>query len=287
MEMLLAKPEASNAVLPHSLVGVMCDFHNAMAREEFILLFQPIVHLASGNITGVEALVRWDHPTLGRLGAKAVLDAADAAGMAIELGEHLRAKAMREVMAWPPALGALDLALNMTAADPGHPGFFDALTMAMARSGFPSHRLILEITEDRAIPNIDSTVRMLERLHRKGISVVIDDFGTGFSSLSWIAQLPVAGIKLDRSFTKMMRGNQRERHVVKAVAMLAQTLGLSMTAEGIEEPMDIVPAFSIGCDAMQGFGISPPLSSEGLAIFVAGWVTRPWWNAVSTTRVHP
>jgi EAL domain-containing protein (putative c-di-GMP-specific phosphodiesterase class I) len=69
--------------------------------------------------------------------------------------------------------------------------------------------------------------------------------------------------------------------------MLAQTLGLSMTAEGIEEPMDIVPAFSIGCDAMQGFGISPPLSSEGLAIFVAGWVTRPWWNAVSTTRVHP
>ena len=275
MKIPLDTPEPSNPVLSSAPADLAHEFHHAIARDELMLLFQPIVQLASGKIAGVEALVRWDHPILGRLGARAVLEAADTAGMAVQLGNHLRAKAMHEAMAWPPALATLDLALNVTAADLGHPGFFDALTTAMAQSGFPNHRLILEITEDRAISDMASTVRVLEALDRQGISVFIDDFGTGFSSLSWIAQLPVFGIKLDRSFTKMMRGSSRERHVVEAVVALAQRLGLSITAEGVEEAMDIVPAFSMGCDSLQGFGISPPLASEDLPAFVAGWVARP------------
>lgn len=271
MELSLARTKASNLVLSSDPADLIRDFHHAMAREELILLFQPILHLASGKIAGVEALVRWDHPTLGRLGAKAVLEAADAAGMAVQLGNHIRAKGMLEVMAWPPEIATLYLAMNMTAADLGHPGFFDELMTAIAHSNFPSHRLILEITEHRAISDMGSTILVLEQLHRKGISVFIDDFGSGFSSLSWIAQLPIVGIKLDRSLTKMMRGNQRERHVVKAVVTLAHTLALSVTAEGVQELMDIAPAFSIGCDSLQGFEISPPLSSEGLSTFVAGW----------------
>lgn len=155
----------------------MRDFHHAIAREEITLVFQPIVHIPSGKIDGVEALVRWDHPTLGRLGAKAVLEAADAAGMAVQLGNHIRAKAMLEVMAWPPALATLYLALNVTANELGHPGFSGELRMASAQSGFPNHRLILEITEERAILDMGSTVFILEQLHQEGVSVFIDDFG--------------------------------------------------------------------------------------------------------------
>lgn len=253
----------------------MRDFPRAMERDELTLLFQPIVRLASGQIAGVEALVRWDHPTLGRLGAKAVLEAADAAGMAIQLGNHIRAKAMRDAMAWPPELATLYLSLNATAADLGHASFLKELTSAKALSGFPAERLVLEITEDAVIADTDSTALVLEQLNRKGILVYIDDFGTGYSSLGLIAKLPIFGIKLDPSFTKMLRGNERERHVVKAVATLAHTLGLSITIEGVEDPMDIAPAFSIGCDSLQGFGVSHPLPGEALPTFLASWVKRP------------
>lgn len=248
------------------------EFHIAISRDDFTLLFQPILQLASGKITGVEALVRWDHPNLGRLGADVVLETAVVAGMAVQLGNQIRAKAMREAAAWPPELADLDLSVNVTAADLGHPGFSDALASAMALSGFPAQRLILEITEEGAITHMDNTVSVLKHLHSQGVSVVIDDFGTGFSSLSWLAQLPILGIKLDRSFTQMLRGTQRERHIIEAVVTLANTLGLSVTAEGIEGSIDIAPAFTIGCDALQGFGISVPLSSEALAIFVENWV---------------
>jgi EAL domain-containing protein (putative c-di-GMP-specific phosphodiesterase class I) len=251
------------------------DFSRAIERDELTLLFQPIVRLASGQIAGVEALVRWDHPTLGRLGAKAVLEAADAAGMAIQLGNHIRAKAMRDAMAWPPELATLYLSLNATAADLGHASFLEELTSAKALSGFPAERLVLEITEDAVIADTDSTALVLEQLNRKGILVYIDDFGSGYSSLGLIAKLPIFGIKLDPNFTKMLRGNERERHVVKAVATLAHTLGLSITIEGVEDPMDIAPAFSIGCDSLQGFGVSHPLPGEALPAFLASWVKRP------------
>jgi EAL domain-containing protein (putative c-di-GMP-specific phosphodiesterase class I) len=255
--------------------SIVRDFRRAIEREELTLLFQPIVQLASGKIAGVEALVRWDHPTLGRLGAKAVLEAADDAGMAIPLGNYIRAKAMRDAMAWPPELATLYLSLNATAADLGHASFLEELSSAKVLSGFPAARLVLEITEDAMIADTDSTALVLEQLNRKGILVYIDDFGSGYSSLGLIAKLPIFGIKLDPSFTKMLRGNERERHVVKAVATLAHTLGLSITIEGVEDPMDIAPAFSIGCDSLQGFGISPPLPSEALPIFLSNWETKP------------
>lgn len=251
----------------------MRKFHDAFPREQISLLFQPVMHLASSRITGVEALVRWDHPTLGRLGATALLAAADDAGMAIQLGNYIRSGAMLEAMAWPSALATLTLSLNATAADLAHPGFLDELMSAIVQSGFPSHRLILEITEDKPIMEMRIIELVLEQLHLLGILVFIDDFGTGYSSLAWLAQLPISGIKFDRSFTSMMRGNKREKLVIDAVATLARMLDLKIVAEGVEDPADVVAAYSTACDAVQGFGIAFPIPSEELAKFVEGWTT--------------
>jgi EAL domain-containing protein (putative c-di-GMP-specific phosphodiesterase class I) len=250
----------------------MRNLHDAIAREQVTLLFQPIVKIANYRVAGVEALVRWDHPTLGRLGAKTLLATADAAGMAVQLGKQIRSMAMLEAMAWSPALSTLFLSLNATAAELGHPDFVEDLTTAMAQSGFPSHRLILEITEHETIADMGAMVLVLNQLQRIGVLVFIDDFGTGFSSLAWLAQLPISGIKLDRSLTQLMLGNKREKHVVEAVVTLAHTLNLSITAEGIEGQKDTAAAFTIGCHSLQGFAISPPVSSEGLSTFVAGWM---------------
>lgn len=250
-------------------------FHHKILCGEVVLLFQPIVNIASCQVAGVEALVRWDHPAFGRLGAKALLAAADAAGMAVQLGNHIRSKAMLDVMAWPPALATLYLSLNVTPSDLCHPGFLENLTTAMADSGFPSHRLILEITEHEAITDMGTMLIVLDRLGGIGVLVFIDDFGTGFSSLYLLAQASISGFKLDRSFIKMKQGNERAKHFLQAVVTLGRTLDLKITAEGVEDSADIEAAFMIGCDSVQGFAILPPVSSTDLSAFVAAWTGQP------------
>jgi EAL domain-containing protein (putative c-di-GMP-specific phosphodiesterase class I) len=116
---------------------------------------------------------------------------------------------------------------------------------------------------------------VLEQLRSAGISVVLDDFGTGFSSLAWLARLPIDGIKLDHSFTRALGGTERERIVVETVVSLARRLGLSVIAEGVEEPLQLGAAFAAGCHAVQGFEIAVPLSSQALVAFCDSWVVAP------------
>lgn len=253
------------------LVG---DLHHAIQNDDITLLFQPVLDLASGRIAGVEALVRWNHPAFGLLDAETLLETAATAELAIRLGRHIRARAMREVMSWPSPLAGLRLALNVTAADLVDTGFVDALTAALATSALPYDRLTLEVTEGALIENIDGAAVILEGLRQTGIHIALDDFGTGFSSLAWMARLPIDGIKLDRSFTRALGGTERERIVVETVVSLAKRLGLSVIAEGVEESVQLAAAFAAGCDAVQGFQIAVPLSSRRLVEFCEGWVVN-------------
>ena len=254
------------------LVG---DLHRAIENEDITLLFQPVLDFASGRIAAVEALVRWDHRVFGLLDAETLLETAAAAELAVRLGRHIRSRAMREVMGWPPALGGLRLALNVTAADLADPGFVEGLEEALAASTLPRERLTLEITEGALIDNIAGAALVLERLRQLGIHIVLDDFGTGFSSLAWLARLPIDGIKLDRSFTRAMGGTERERIVVETVVALARRLGLTVVAEGVEEPVQLGAAFAAGCHAVQGFEIAVPLSTDSLVEFCDSWVIIP------------
>ena len=251
---------------------LVADLHYSIENGDITLLFQPIMNLASGRLSAVEALVRWNHPTFGLLDAETLLETAAQAELGIKLGRHVRAKAMQEAMTWPIGLNGLRLALNVTAADLADSGFVAALTAALAASNLPQARLTLEITEGALIENVAEASRVLEALQQTGIQVVLDDFGTGFSSLAWLARLPIDGIKLDRSFTRALGGTERERIVVETVVQLARRLGLSVVAEGVEEPDQLAAATDAGCDGVQGFAVAVPLASPRLLEFCDGWV---------------
>lgn len=254
------------------MADLVSDLHHAIENDDITLLFQPVLDLASGRISGVEALVRWNHPAFGLLDAETLLETAETAELAIQLGRHIRARAMRDVTSWPCGLNGLRLALNVTAADLADAGFVEALESGLAKSTLPRERLTLEITEGALIENIADAALVLEGLRQSGIHIVLDDFGTGFSSLAWMARLPIDGIKLDRSFTRALGGTERERIVVETVVQLARRLGLSVIAEGVEEPVQLAAAIAAGCDGVQGFEIAVPLSSRRLVEFCEGWV---------------
>ena len=257
------------------MADLVTDLHRAIENDEISLLFQPVLNFASGRIDGVEALVRWDHRSFGQLDAETLLETAASAELAVKLGRHIRARAMNEAMDWPPELATLGLSLNVTAADLSDPAFVSSLEAALAGSGLPRRRLTLEITEGALIDNIAGAALVLEQLRQSGIGVVLDDFGTGFSSLAWLARLPIDGIKLDRSFTRAMVGTERECIVVETVVQLARRLSLNVVAEGVEEPLHLAAAFAAGCHSVQGFEIAVPMSSRSLIEFCAAWVVQP------------
>lgn len=277
-----AEPGAINVFNPETqgdallrMADLVADLYRAIENDEISLLFQPVLDFDSGRIAGVEALVRWDHRSFGQLDAETLLETAASAEMAVQLGRHIRARAMHEVMRWPPALSELRLSLNVTAADLSDSGFATALETALSASGLSRNRLTLEITEGALIDNVAGAALVLEQQRQSGIAVFLDDFGTGFSSLAWLARLPIDGIKLDRSFTRAMGGTDREQIVVEAVVQLARRLGLKVVAEGVEEPQQLAAAFAVGCHAVQGFEIAVPLSSRSLIEFHDAWVIQP------------
>ena len=253
------------------LAYLVTDLHHAIENDDITVFFQPLLDLKSNRIAGAEALVRWNHSRFGLLDAETLLETAADAELAVRLGRHIRLRAMQLMMALPPALAGLRLSLNVTAQDLADAGFVDAILAAVATSGLPRHRLTLEITEGALIDNIGDASARLEALRSLGIAVVLDDFGTGFSSLAWLARLPIDGIKLDRSFTRALGGSERERIVVETVVALARRLGLSVVAEGVEDAAQLDAARASGCDFVQGFEIAVPLPSARLTEFVAEW----------------
>lgn len=254
------------------MADLVADLHRAIENDEITLLFQPLLDLKSGRIAGVEALVRWSHRNFGLLDAETLLETAADAELAVRLGRHIRQRAMQLAMAWPPSMGGIRLSLNITAGDLAVPGFADGLLTAVAVSGLPYHRLTLEITEGALIANIEMVSIILSDLRRLGIKIVLDDFGTGYSSLAWLARLPIDGIKLDRSFTIALCRNEREQIVVTSVVALARQLGLSVVAEGVEEPAQLATAAAAGVDLVQGFEIAVPLTSARLVELHETWV---------------
>jgi predicted signal transduction protein with EAL and GGDEF domain len=256
------------------LADLEADLHNAIENGDIALLFQPQLSLATGLVTGVEALVRWDHPELGLLPAETLLGTAASAELAIKLGRHIRLRAMMKAAQWTGPLGRLRLSLNVTAADLADPGFAEAIHLALADSGLPQHRLTLEVTEGALIDDIYSAVELLGELRSGGVKVALDDFGTGYSSLAWMARLPIDAIKLDRSFTLGLTGSPRERVVVETMVRLSKQLALTVIAEGVEDDVQLEAARLAGCDAVQGYRVAAPMTEAALQAFCETWALQ-------------
>lgn len=253
------------------LADLEADLHHAIENGDIALLFQPQLSLATGLVTGVEALVRWDHPELGLLPAETLLGTAASAELAIKLGRHIRHRAMRRAAQWAGPLARLRLSLNVTAADLADPGFAEAIAVALADSGLSPHRLTLEVTEGALIDDIYGAVELLGELRSNGVKVALDDFGTGYSSLAWMARLPIDAIKLDRSFTLGLTGTPRERVVVETMVRLSKQLALTVIAEGVEDDVQLEATRLAGCDAVQGYRVAAPMTEAALASFCETW----------------
>ncbi|MDZ3831757.1 MAG: GGDEF domain-containing phosphodiesterase [Sphingopyxis sp.] len=238
--------------------------HAALSRGEVVIHYQPQYDVATGEMVGVEALLRWQHPELGLLGAGPLVTAARAARLECELTEHAHRVALAEIAQWPRALGKLRVSLNITAADLGDPDFADRFAAMTKGARVDPDRLTLELTEQAMLSDPASAAAQLAQIRALGSAIAIDDFGTGYSSLSLLARLPIDYLKIDSGFTRTLDGSDRDRIVVRAIVDLARALGLLVVAEGIENEAQLVRLRDLGVAAWQGFLKSGPVPGDQL-----------------------
>ena len=241
---------------------------SALSHGEVIIHYQPQYDVASGAMTGVEALLRWRHPELGLLGAGPLVTAARAARLERELTEHAHRVALAEIAAWPRALGKLRVSLNITAADLGDPEFADRFAAMAKAAKVDPDRLTLELTEQAMLSEPANAAAQLSQIRALGSAIAIDDFGTGYSSLSLLARLPIDYLKIDSGFTRSLDGSDRDRIVVRAIVDLARALGLLVVAEGIENEAQLALLKELGVATWQGFLKSGPVPTHELLALV-------------------
>jgi diguanylate cyclase (GGDEF)-like protein len=236
----------------------------AIAEDELVLHYQPKVALSSGEIEGVEALVRWRHPTRGLLFPDTFIDLTESAGLMASLTRRVIDKALAQARVWADGGRLLTVAVNVSPSnlvDEDFPGEVGAL---LAAHGVPAGVLVLEVTESLLMEDRERAVRVLARLRDDGVGVAIDDYGTGYSSLAYLAALPVTELKLDRAFVGEMTGSPRAESIVTSTLHLAHALGLVFVAEGVEDQATVDVLTFLGCDIVQGFHLSRPLPAEAL-----------------------
>ncbi|WP_394652087.1 EAL domain-containing protein [uncultured Sphingomonas sp.] len=270
----IGEPDAGAAVRDlfgrrsRSMAALARELPSALKAGEIDVVFQPQVDLASGRITGVEALARWHHRRLGEVGAEALLTAAAQGGRSEEVSAHLQARALQLAAGWPAALEKIRVAVNVAAEDIAADGFVFRLLERIDASGIARDRVTVEVTESGLIERLDVAAALLAELRTAGCRIAIDDFGTGYSSLAYLNALPVDYLKLDKSLTTGITGNARDRVVVRGVIDMATTLGLDVIAEGVEtaEQRDLLAA--AGCRFYQGYLCAPGVDSATLAALV-------------------
>ncbi|MFN8039850.1 MAG: EAL domain-containing protein [Acidimicrobiales bacterium] len=227
-------------------------------REEFQLHYQPVVDLESGRITGVEALVRWDHPRLGLLPPGEFIPLAEDSGLIIPLGEWIVGEASRQLARWHGPHPDLKVSVNLSARQLALPGFADSVATALHEAGADPGGLTFEITETVLLDDLEAAGRTLDELKALGASIALDDFGTGYSSLTNLVRLPIDVVKIDRSFVDDLDRGGPGTTIVATVVNLAATLELEVVAEGVETEAQRRALVELGCPSAQGFLFSRP-----------------------------
>jgi diguanylate cyclase (GGDEF)-like protein len=234
------------------------ELARAIAEREFVLHYQPIVDLRTGDVQGMEALVRWAHPSGELRPPAAFIDVAEETGQINAIGDQVLEMATETMAHWrrttPDARGVF-VSVNVSARQFMEPGFVQRISDALERTGLEPSALVIEITESVMMRETDQAVGILRELRDHGVRIAIDDFGTGYSSLSYLRFMPVDILKLDRSFVASL---SEDNAITIAIAQLASTLGIQAVAEGIEEPAQWDRLLAMGCVSGQGFLIAHP-----------------------------
>ena len=244
------------------------DLRKALPAGEFELYYQPVVNLASNVISGFEALIRWNHPEQGVVAPGAFIPLAEDIGLIVPIGEWVIRQACATAARWPEDL---HVAVNISAIQFRNPGLMQVIVGALAASGLPATRLEIEITETVLLQDKETTLAILHQLRALGVRIAMDDFGTGYSSLTYLQCFPFDKIKIDRSFVKNITENTGSLNIVRAVAALANGMGMTATAEGVETREQLDRITSEGCTEVQGFLFSKPLPVHEIErLFLSG-----------------
>ena len=239
----------------------------ALERGELWLEYQPEVSLESGRVVGAEALLRWDHPTLGALAPAEFIGIAEETGLIVSIGEWVLQEACREAASWTlptPANEDLYVAVNVSAQQLVAGDLVTKVAGALKAAGLPAKRLCVEVTESTVVQGWDLARSTLRRLRLMGVHVALDDFGTGYSSFSYLLRLPVDIVKLDASFVARLANDVHDRTIVESVVTLARRLGMQVVAEGVEDEHQRSVLERLGCHIVQGFGLGRPGDVQSL-----------------------
>jgi diguanylate cyclase (GGDEF)-like protein/PAS domain S-box-containing protein len=247
------------------------DLRGALERQEFVLVYQPIFSLASARVVGFEALVRWHRRDGTLLLPAEFIPLAEETGLIVPLGAWVLDEACRQLAAWQgahPTDPPLTVAVNITARQLEQPGFIDEVALALRDSGVAPGTLHLEITESALVDSSGEILQKLWQLKEFGVRLHLDDFGIGYSSLSYLHRFPLDMIKIDRSFIIRMESREKSDTVVEAIISLGKNLGMGVVAEGVETAGQVALLQAAACDQVQGYFFSAPLDADGVAVLL-------------------
>jgi diguanylate cyclase (GGDEF)-like protein/PAS domain S-box-containing protein len=242
------------------------SLRRALKEGEFLLHYQPKIDLASGAITGVEALIRWQDPDLGLVHPAQFVPIAEENGLIVPVGRWVLREACRQVQAWlDSGLRAVPVSVNISAVEFRHEGFVDGVALILQETGLAPHYLELELTETILMQDVESSASMLHALKAMGVQLAIDDFGTGYSSLSYLKRFPIDTLKIDQSFVRDIVTNADDATIVAAVIGMGRNLKQRVIAEGVETLEQLAFLQARHCDEGQGFHFSHPVSAADFA----------------------
>jgi diguanylate cyclase (GGDEF)-like protein/PAS domain S-box-containing protein/excisionase family DNA binding protein len=242
------------------------ELRRALDRDELTLAYQPVIDLRTRRIAGVEALLRWEHPQSGVVLPGDFLGVAETSGLAVPIGRQMIAGVCRQIARWcaDPDIALPEVSINVSARQLAEPGFVDEVGAALRRSGVPEGKLALEVKETELLDDGAGPTSALQGFRDLGIPVILDDFGTGWLSLTDLKRFAIAGLKIDRALIGGLADGEEERHIVRAVTGLADALGLHVVAKGVETPAAAEAAALLGCSLAQGFLFSHPVAAPAM-----------------------
>jgi EAL domain-containing protein (putative c-di-GMP-specific phosphodiesterase class I) len=256
------------------------DIRSALDRREFVLHYQPKVNMRTGEVIGVEALIRWQHPVRGLVPPLEFLPAVEGHAVSLELGEWVVDTALSQINQWRSIGVNLPISVNISAYQLQQVNFTTRLAALLAvHSDVPSNCLELEILETSALQDISQVSETMNACHDLGVRFALDDFGTGYSSLTYLRRLPAQMIKIDQSFVRDMLEDADDLAIVEGVLGLAKAFRREVIAEGVETIAHGVALLQLGCELAQGYGIARPMPAGDIPEWASSWKADNSWKA--------
>ncbi|HET9729646.1 MAG TPA: GGDEF domain-containing phosphodiesterase, partial [Acidimicrobiia bacterium] len=241
----------------------------AMANNEFVLHYQPVIDVATGAITATEALLRWKDPTRGLMPPSEFVGVAEETGLIVPIGRFVLREACRQAAEWAPMTPGLRLFVNLSTRQLADPDIVEDVCNALEEAGLNPNHLTLEVTETAMMRDIDEARETLYALKALGVDLAIDDFGTGFSSLSYLRQLPIDVLKIAKPIVDAICDSSEDSAFVKGIIELGHVVGLKVVAEGVEQVEQYAQLVDMGCDFVQGYYYAPSMEPSEMAEVLA------------------